>query len=472
MTCTDPIHEEFTPEELDRSRRATIGASVGFAIDCYDIYLPVIALAPAIGYFISAELDAATLALVNGLVFAATLLGRPLGSVLFGTVADRLGRKRATEWAMLGSAIGTAVVVFLPGYELVGITAVVLLVAMRFLTGIFLGGQYTGAVPLAMESAPRQRRGLYGGLISMGFPVAFCVISAITAALLAVMEDESGGVGAYAEWGWRIPFVIGAVLTFGFTWYFHKNVDESPAFAKVAAATSGSPDRVRTKAGGPLRQLFSGSNARNLRQVFVLMTGVWVLSNATSASFPETFRGLEGMTASRATTIIVAYQIALIVLYPLSGMLSQRIGRRRFLALNGLTGATVAPLTYIAIVSEPDRGNVAYTVLAIILVATSICAFGCTGSYLSERFPAAIRSTGYGVAYSAAVVLPAIYAFYESGLGTFIAMPYATVVLYVVGGVLLLVGALWGPETRGVDLRAARSDLPEQPVSAVADERV
>ncbi|OPX10818.1 hypothetical protein B1790_10625 [Mycobacterium sp. AT1] len=449
----------MSPEELDRSRRATFGASVGFAIDCYDIYLPVIALAPAIVYFIPRHLDVGTLALINGLVFAATLLGRPLGSILFGTIADRLGRKPATVWAMVGSGVGTALIVLLPGHDTIGIAAVVLLIGLRFLTGIFLGGQYTGAVPLAMETAPRQRRGLYGGLISMGFPIAFCATSAITTALLAATAAPDGSIAAYIEWGWRVPFVLGAVATFVFAWYFHRSVDESPAFAKVAAATNGpATENVTAADGGPLRQLFRGRNARSLRQVFVLMSGVWVLSNATSASFPGTLRSLDGMTPGRATTIIVFYQLALIVLYPLAGMLSQRIGRRRFLAINGLVGATVAPLAYIAIVSNPGQGNLGFVILAIVLVTTSICAFGCTGSYLSERFPAEIRSTGYGVAYSAAVIIPAFYAVYENWLTGLIGRPYETVVLYVVGGVLLLVGALWGPETKNVDLRAVDTD--------------
>jgi MFS family permease len=441
--------ETMSVEDRSQARKAVRGGSIGFAIDCYDIYLPVIALAPAIAYFIPSGLSIAELALINGLVFAATLLGRPLGAVLFGNIADRLGRKKATVWAMLGSAIGTALIVALPGFSTVGMTAVFLLVGMRFVTGIFLGGQYTGAVPLAMESAPPAKRGLYGGLISMGFPIAFCVVSAITFVVLEVTAVPGAETNnAYVEWGWRIPFAIGAVITFVFALYYHRTVKESPAFRKRAI-----------DAPSPIRQLFKGSNARSLRQVFVLMTGVWVLSNATSASFPGTFRKLDGMTPERATMIIIFYQIALIVLYPLSGALSQRIGRRRFLAICGLLGATVAPVTYFAIVSGVVTSNLGYTLFAIVLVATSICAFGCTGSYLSERFPASIRSTGYGVAYSVAVILPAFYAFYEGGLAFFLRGQYTTIVLYVIGGVLLLIGALWGPETKNVDLRAASTNL-------------
>lgn len=457
MNTTSELPEEFTPEASARSRQAVRGAAIGFAIDCYDIYLPVIALAPAIVYFIPGHLDAGTLMLLNGVVFAATLLGRPIGSVVFGTIADRLGRKRATVWAMVGSAVGTALIVALPGFAQIGILAVILLVLMRFVTGIFLGGQYTGAVPLAMETAPSNKRGLYGGLISMGFPIAFCVVSAMTATLISNMTAADGSITSYVEWGWRIPFGLGAIVTFAFAIYYHRTVTESPVFGKVVAAKDAGS---ATKKSGPLAQLLRGRNASTLRQVFILMTGVWILSNATSASFPGALRGLEGMTPDRATLIIVYYQIALIVLYPLCGVLSQRIGRRRFLAINGITGATIAPLTYAAIVSNLVTSDFGISVMAIVLVATSICAFACTGSYLSERFPATIRSTGYGVAYSAAVIIPAFYAVYESGLATFIPTPYGTIVLYVIGGVLLLIGALRGPETRGANLRAVEEDTP------------
>jgi MFS family permease len=336
----------------------------------------------------------------------------------------------------------------LPGYASVGFLSVVLLVVMRFLTGIFLGGQYTGAVPLAMESAPKAKRGLYGGLISMGFPIAFCVVSAIT---YAVQSATSNDLGAYVEWGWRIPVAVGGVVTVAFAWYYQRSVEESPAFSKTKAAGGASP----------LKQLFRGENAKSLRQVFVLMTGIWILSNATSASFPQTFRGLDGMASERATMIIVFYQVALIVLYPLCGMLSQRIGRRRFLALCGLVAFTVAPVTYLAIVHQVTTSTGGYTGLAIVLVATSICAFGATGSYISERFPSVIRSTGYGVAYSVAVVIPAFYAFYEGWLSALMPSAHTNVVMYVVGGVLLLVGALWGPETKDVDLGAVTTDLKE-----------
>jgi MFS family permease len=448
-----------TPEEAvdtaTRGRRATRGASIGFAIDCYDIYLPVIALAPAVHFFMSKDVSPGTAALVNGLIFAATLLGRPLGAYIFGGIADTTGRRKATLIAMYGSAVGTLLLALLPGFNHVGLFSVGALIVLRFVTGVFLGGQYTGAVPLAMESSPIHKRGLYGGLITMGFPIAFCVISIFTFLLLQLTGGAGTGDGTsvYEVWGWRIPVMIGALATFGFAVYYGRTVTESPAFlsAKVAKES-------------PFKQLVRGPSSRSLRQVLVLMSGVWILSNATSASFPVTLRTLDGISAQRGTAIIVVAEVVLIVAYPLAGALSQSIGRRVFLAWCGVGGALLAPIFYLAIVTGVASSFLGLVALTAGLLLSSICCFGATASYISERFPTELRASGYGVGYSFAIIIPAFYAFYERGLATFMDRSHTTVVLYVVGGALLLIGALWGPETKDVSLE------PDAQAAVVAKE--
>ncbi|GAB3570896.1 MFS transporter [Amycolatopsis endophytica] len=428
-----------------RGFRATRGAAIGFAIDCYDIYLPVITVAPALGFFLAQD-DAspATMGLMSGLIFAATLIGRPVGAVIFGSVADTLGRRRATLIAMYGCAIGTAVLTVLPGYDHIGLASVLLLVLLRLVTGVFLGGQYTGAVPLAMESSPARKRGLYGGLITMGFPLAFCVVSALT---YLVMSLGGGAAGSfYQVWGWRIPVAIGALLTFGFAVYYGRTVDESPVFREARQAVPGRKPRH------PALQLLSGQGAKSLRQVFLMMTGVWIVSNATSASFPVTLRALPGISSQQGTLVMVVAELSLILAYPLTGALSQRVGRRPVLIVCGVLAATAAPLLYLAIVSYTGSSVPLLIVLTMALMLTSICCFGCTAAYLSERFPTRMRATGYGVGYSVAVIIPSFYGFYESGLSAFMTASHTTTVLYVVGGILLAVGAALGPETRNVDL--------------------
>ena len=142
-----------------RARHAVRGAWMGFYVDLFDIYLPIVVLAPAIIYFVSPELSASATAIVSASIFAATLLGRPTGAAIFGHFADTIGRRRTAIISVAGFGVATLLIALLPGYAQWGITAVVLLIALRFVDGIFLGGEYTSANPLAMEYAPRRSVG-------------------------------------------------------------------------------------------------------------------------------------------------------------------------------------------------------------------------------------------------------------------------------------------------------------------------
>jgi len=112
-------------------------------VDLFAIYLPIVVLAPAIGYFLSPDLGTSAIALVSGSIFAATLVGRPLGAAIFGHFADTIRRKRTAELSVIGFGVATLLIGLLPGYEQWGIVAVILLIVLRFVDGIFLGGEYT-----------------------------------------------------------------------------------------------------------------------------------------------------------------------------------------------------------------------------------------------------------------------------------------------------------------------------------------
>lgn len=227
----------------------------------FDIYLPVVALAPALIYFVPEGISASTATLIGGTIFAATLVGRPLGALIFGQFADTIGRKRTTIIAVTGFGVMSVALAVLPGYETWGIFAVILFILIRFVDGIFVGGEYTAASPLAMEYCPQEKRGLYGALIMTGFPLAFVTISLITFLMLSLVP--AGGLDSpYVQWGWRIPFLFGALLAFAFVAYFYFFVDESELFE----ASGGSDE-------SPLKTLFSGQDLKNFIQVFVLMTG-------------------------------------------------------------------------------------------------------------------------------------------------------------------------------------------------------
>src|SRR5918997_2417514 len=151
-------------ETLDPDAKSAIrGAWLGFFVDMFDIYLPIVVLAPALIYFVSPDLSASATAIVGGSIFAATLIGRPLGAFIFGHYADKIGRRKATIISVTGFAVGTGLIALLPGYEQWGIVAVILFILLRFVDGIFLGGEYTAASPLAMGYSPKERRGGFWG---------------------------------------------------------------------------------------------------------------------------------------------------------------------------------------------------------------------------------------------------------------------------------------------------------------------
>jgi MFS family permease len=186
------------------ARRAVRAACFGFFVDMFDVYLPVAVLAPALVYFIPAGLSGKAQATIFYVLFAVTLIGRPLGAVIFGHFGDRLGRRRTTLVSVAGFTVVTLLIALLPGYKAWGGLAIAALVVLRLVNGVFIGGEYTAANPLAMEYAPKNKRGFYGALIHVGYPAALLCASALTAIMLAVAP---GGDAAspYATWGWRIP---------------------------------------------------------------------------------------------------------------------------------------------------------------------------------------------------------------------------------------------------------------------------
>lgn len=426
----------------DRNQRsAQKGAFLGFFVDMFDIYLPIIVLAPAIGYFVSPDLSPSATALVTGMIFAATLVGRPLGALVFGRYADTRGRKRATLVAVGGFGFLTVVVGLLPGYQTWGIASVVIFVLLRFVIGIFVGGEYTAASPLAMEYSPKEKRGLNGGLIMTGFPLAYVAVALITLVMLQIAP--AGGIDSpYVQWGWRIPFFLGGLLALAFVVYYLRNVEESELFASGGGSTS------------PVRDLFTGENRRNFVQVFILMSGFWLTLNCVTAILPGILTGELGLSGTEnSITLIVAY-LVVAVGYVIAAVVSQRTGRRPFLMAWGVLSAVGGTGVYaLLLVIRPTNLFVVMAFVTVIAVLV-VSVWGLATVYINERFQTGVRATGFGLGYSLAVVVPSFYAFFQSGLATVMPFEYTVLPLLVIGSTLITVGAAMGPETKDVDFAA------------------
>ncbi|GAA3552232.1 MFS transporter [Amycolatopsis ultiminotia] len=422
-----------------RRRRAITSAWAGFAIDSYSIYVASTSLLPAMAYF-QADLSTAQLSVFVGMTFAATLLGRPVGALLFGHFADRIGRRRVGSITIYGFGAISLLIAVLPGAEQVGAgLASALLIGLRLVEGIFLGGEYTAATPMAMEYATPGRRGFTGALIQCSASGGPFVVAVLTS-LVLLFSPNAGLHSPYVQWGWRIPFLIGAVLAAFVAWFLRRRVEDSDTWKET------------TRAKSPLRAMLKGASGRAFVQSYIIMTGVFFAVNMLGSVMPQLLLANKGYTASDLahTQLINAWPG--IATYLFFGWLSDRIGRKRALYLAATIAIVATPITYTLLGNGSVHGWGSLTLLAALTNVFSLGALGVLPAYINERFATAVRSSGWGVAYSTAVIIPAFFSYYQLWLSHLVPFAYTAGILAALGGVLILFAAMSGPETRGADL--------------------
>jgi MFS family permease len=426
-------------EESSQAKKALMSAFFGFLVDMFDVFLPIIVLAPAYIYFQPPSVPPSVAALAASLVTAATLLGRPLGSVIFGYLSDRIGRRPVTMIAIAGFGSCTLLMGLLPGYATWGAASLYILIVLRFICGVFLGGEYTAANVLAMEAAPKEKRGLYSGLIQAGYPVAYVLIALLTFSMLELFPTAGGLDSPYVAYGWRIPFFIGGLLALGFILPFRSSVQESELWVTA--------DKKRN----PIVVVLSGETAKHFVQAFVLLTGFWLLTISTAAGIlPPTLIRVVHLTPREMTIVMMFASIVLIPGYISVGALSQMIGRRPMIITMALLSGTVGMYSYYRLLSVPDNfTEIVICATLVVVVITSV--WGLATCYLNERFPTRTRSSGFGMAFTLPVIAPSFFGLYQQLLSQVMPSQYTVLVLVGLGVVLTIIGALSGPETRNVD---------------------
>ncbi|MEH3064643.1 MAG: MFS transporter [Methylobacterium radiotolerans] len=411
----------------------------------FDIYLPVVALAPVMFMFQPKNLSPQMETVLASLVFITTLLGRPIGALIFGLIADKVGRRAASIYSVAGFGVITLLIGLLPGYETLGLASYILLVLLRFLDGIFLGGGYTGAMPLAIEYSKKDKRGFVGGLIIAGFPAAYVSINLITMLMFYLFPLDGPG-SPYTVWGWRIPFIVGAALAGLLALYYVHKVSESEVWKKEAAAGAEQAE------ASPMAGLLSGKGGRDLLQVLLLMTGFWTTQNIITIYMPTGLlvKTLHLNGFALTATLMICYTI-LFFSYIGSGLLGQVIGRRRFFVIVGPLIATVGAYILYTLTVTPEMAFGTRVLLVSLLAVIVTSPWGVIVTYINERFATDVRATGFGIGFSLSVVIPSFYAFYMDWLSALMPLALTPVVLLIVGGLIGTVGALIGPETKDVD---------------------
>jgi MFS family permease len=376
------------PNAPAQLRRVIVASSVGTVIEYYDFFIfAAVATVLAQQFYPPGN---ETFALLGTLAtFAIGVAVRPFGSLLFGKLGDTVGRKTTFLITLLMMGGSTAAIGLLPTYASIGVAAPLLLILLRMIQGLALGGEYAGAATYVAEHAPEHRRGFYTSFIQVTPTVGLCASSAITLGTRALT-----GESAFVEWGWRIPFLVSVVLL-GISYYIRSRLQESPIFAALKAAGKTSAT--------PVRDSYSTREAWKtlLIVVFGVAAGQGVVAY-TSQIYVLLFLQKVLAVPTTQSYIIVATALLLIMpFYPLFGWLSDRVGRKPLMvAGNLLAVATFYPI-YLAMTmaASPLRPAVLTALVFLQMLPISLV-LSPLAAFLVEMFPARIRYTSISLPYN------------------------------------------------------------------------
>ncbi|WP_432562852.1 MFS transporter [Kineococcus sp. SYSU DK003] len=384
------------PAPTNPAGKVAAASLIGTTIEFYDFYVYATAAVLVFGplFFPSGNETAQTLASLA--TFAIAFVARPIGSIFFGHFGDRIGRKTTLVAALLVMGISTVLIGVLPTHASIGNLAPVLLCLMRFGQGFGLGGEWGGAALLATENAPANRRALYGMFPQLGAPFGFILANGLFILLATGMSDET-----FTSWGWRIPFLLSSVLVVLGLW-IRLSLAETPVFAKALAENK----QVRVPVAETFRRSWMivvlGAFSVMLTYTLFYLTTTWSLSFGTSA--------LDYERQDFLVMLCVAV-LFMAAATPLSGVLSDRFGRRPVLATAMVGGAVVGLLTG-PLLGSGETWKVMVWLCAGLFFMGLV--FGPIGAYLPELFPTNVRYTGASLAFNSGSILGASLAPYTA----------------------------------------------------------
>ena len=375
------------PDSTAGIRRILWSSVIGTAVEWYDflIYGAATALVFNKIFFAAGDPALATIAAFG--TYAVGFLARPLGAAIFGHYGDRVGRKAMLAITIIVMGIGTFLIGLLPTYQQVGVAAPVLLVALRFLQGIGLGGEWGGAVLMVVENAPTHRRGLFGSMVQIGNPIGNIAAIGMFALVSQLPESE------FMTWGWRVPFLI-SVLLVGVGLWIRLSIEETPAFRQIQAKNEVSKMPVVDIFKYHRRPFFTAVCLKISEIAYASIAGVFVMSYATSR-----------LGLSRGLVLNGAFLSSLVALFsiPFFGWLSDKVGRKIMFYASCLFSAVFAfPMFWLLDTRDPT------IVILTIVVAISfgqMVMFGIGAPWYSELFTARLRYSGASLGFQVGAAL-------------------------------------------------------------------
>ena len=384
-------------DQQKNMRRVALTSLAGTSIEWYDFFLYATAAAVIFPIAFFPQEDPTTALLISFSSLAVGFLARPLGGIVFGHFGDRIGRKRTLVVALMMMGITTTLIGLLPTYASIGVAAPILLVLLRFVQGLAIGGQWGGAMLLVTESAPADQRGWYGAYAQAGAPLGVVLANLAFIGVSSSMSDE-----AFMDWGWRLPF-IASIILIGISMYIQLKIEDTEAFRSLSDAQSAADKPTETVKRSPVieairkypKRIMLAAGAFLSVQVTFYILIAFVISYGMQS--PNLMLSKDLML----TAVLIAAAIMVPTQFYFSG-LSDRLGRKNVYRwgaiLTGIWGFALFPLI--------DTGDPLFICFAITMGLLFLgMQYGPQAAYFTELFSTEVRYSGASLGYQLGAII-------------------------------------------------------------------
>ncbi|MFW0793323.1 MFS transporter [Gordonia sp. CPCC 205515] len=372
--------------DVRQARRAGITAFVGTTIEWFDFYIYGTASALVLGRLFFPDASPAVGTLAAFATFAIGFIARPLGGIIFGHFGDKFGRKNAVIITLALMGIGTVGVGLLPTYATIGIWAPILLVLLRVLQGVAMGGEWGGAVLIATEFAPENKKVLYGAFAQQGSPVGN-LLATLAFLGLSVLSDS-----VFDTWGWRIPF-LGSALLIIVALYIRITISETPEMREAVAKQE--KNRI------PLVEVLREHWVKVLLGIGAVVAGVAITYIKTTFALSWATTDL-GFGRSEFLMVVTIALVVQVLVQPFGAVLASRMDQRRAVLIMLLPELVLLPLMFLLI----KTGSLTLAIIGMALAtAPHAMYYSALAGILAQRFPTHIRYTGISISYQVSTAL-------------------------------------------------------------------